>query len=76
MMTVSGTAAEGPPAVDDTRRMAVEGVSPQQVAVLWTDTELRLSVIPVILKNNFLISGHKGTNNLPDDKQKPLIIFC
>ena len=49
MMTVSGTAAEGPPAVDDTRRIAAEGVSPQHIAVMGPDTEKRLAVIPVIL---------------------------
>ncbi|MBO4332434.1 MAG: hypothetical protein J5875_04640 [Paludibacteraceae bacterium] len=50
MMTDLGTAAEGPPAADDTRRIAAESVSPQLVAVLGSDTELRFAVIPVITK--------------------------
>ena len=49
MMTVSGIAAKGLPAVVETRRIAVKGVSPQQVAVLWADTELRFAVIPVMI---------------------------
>jgi hypothetical protein len=49
MITVSGTAAEGPPAPDDSRRIAAEGVSPQHIAVMGSDTEKRLAVIPVIL---------------------------
>ena len=48
MMTVSGTAAEGPPAADETRRIAVDSVSPQLVAVMGPDTEKRLAVIPVM----------------------------
>jgi hypothetical protein len=39
MMTVSGIAAEGPPAADETRRIAGEGVSPQFTAVFGLDTE-------------------------------------
>ena len=63
MMTVSGTAAEGPPAPDDTRRIAAEGVSPQHVAVMGPDTEKRLAVIPVILYVfRFFICCCKGTN--------------
>jgi hypothetical protein len=50
MITVSGIAAEGPPAVDETRRIAAESVSPQHVAVLWTDTELHFALIPVICR--------------------------
>ena len=49
MMTVSGTAALGPSAADETRRIAAESVSPQLSAVIGLDTELRLTVIPVIL---------------------------
>ena len=49
MMIVSGTAAEGPPAADDIRRIAAESVSPQHIAVLWADTELRFAVIPVMI---------------------------
>ena len=59
MMTVSGIAAEGPPGADDTRRIAAESVSPQRVAVLWADTELRFAVIPVMIYV-LLISGYKG----------------
>ena len=55
MMTVSGIAAEGPPAADDTRRIAAECVSPQLTAVLGTDTELRFAVIPVILFLCFIV---------------------
>jgi hypothetical protein len=50
MITVSGTAAEGPPAVDVIRRIAAESASPQLVAVIGTDTELRLALIPVICR--------------------------
>ena len=49
MMTISGIAAEGPPAADDTRRIAAECVSPQLAAVLGLDTELHFAVIPVIV---------------------------
>ena len=49
MMTVSGIAAEGPPALDNIRRIAAESVSPQLVAVLESDTELRFAVIPVLI---------------------------
>ena len=48
MMTVSGIAAEGLPAVLEMWRIAAEGVSPQCVAVLWADTEMRFAVIPVM----------------------------
>lgn len=54
MMTVSGIAAEGPPALDDIRRIAAESVSPQLVAVLESDTELRFAVIPVIFKYSLI----------------------
>ena len=50
MITVSGIAAEGSHADDDMRRIAAECVSPQHIAVLGTDTELRFAVIPVIMK--------------------------
>ena len=53
MMTVSGIAAEGPPAADETRRIAAECVSPQLTAVLGTDTELRFAVIPVMFEYRF-----------------------
>ena len=59
MITVSGTAAEGPPAADETRRIAVESVSPQHVAVIGPDTEKRLAVIPVILFFGFDILAAK-----------------
>ena len=49
MMTVSGIAAEGPSAADEMCRIAAEGVSPQLVAVLWADTEMRFAVIPVMI---------------------------
>ena len=54
MMTVSGIAAEGPPALDNIRRIAAECVSPQLVAVLESDTELRFAVIPVIFKYSLI----------------------
>ena len=59
MMTVSGIAAEGPPAANDTRRIAAESVSPQLIAVLGSDTELRFAVIPVIILSS-LICGYNG----------------
>ena len=49
MMTVSGIAAEGLPIDVDSRRIAAESVSPQQLAVFGTDTELRFAVIPVMI---------------------------
>ena len=59
MMTVSGIAAEGPPAVDETRRIAAECVSPQLTAVLGPDTELRFAVIPVMMNVLFENSSAK-----------------
>ena len=59
MMTVSGIAAEGPPAADETRRIAAECVSPQLTAVLGTDTELRFAVTPVIINLCLLKSATK-----------------
>ena len=59
MMTVSGIAAEGPPAANEPRRIAAESVSPQLIAVLGSDTELRFAVIPVIILSS-LICGYKG----------------
>ena len=59
MMTVSGLAAEGPPAADETRRIAAECVSPQLTAVLGSDTELRFAVTPVITFFPFGISATK-----------------
>ena len=53
MMTVSGIAAEGPPAADETRRIAAESVNPQLTAVLGLDTELRFAVIPVMFEYRF-----------------------
>ena len=69
MMTVSGIAAEGLPAVLEMWRIAAEGVSPQCVAVLWADTELRFAVIPVIIKF-LLICAYKGKHFISSDKQK------
>ena len=69
MMTVSGIAAEGLPAVVETRRIAAEGVSPQLIAVLWADTELRFAVIPVIIKF-LLICAYKGKHFISSNKQK------
>ena len=51
MMTVSGIAAEGPPAADETRRIAGEGVSPQFTAVFGLDTEQHFALIPVMMKS-------------------------
>lgn len=48
MITVSGTAAEGPPAAHEIRRRAVRSASPQLIAVMGTDMGKRLAVIPVI----------------------------
>ena len=59
MITVSGIAADGPPAADETRRIAAESVSPQHVAVMGPDTEKRLAVIPVILFFGFDILAAK-----------------
>ena len=69
MMTVSGIAAEGPSAADEMCRIAAEGVSPQLVAVLWADTEMRFAVIPVIIKF-LLICAYKGKHFISSDKQK------
>ena len=66
MMTVSGIAAEGPPAVVEMWRIAAVSVSPQCVAVLWADTELRFAVIPVIIKY-LLICGYKGNQKIPSN---------
>jgi len=69
MMTASGIAANGPPALDDIRRIAAECVSPQLTAVLGADTELRFALIPVlIIFSEF--SGYKGNKIFPSDKQK------
>ena len=48
MMTVSGIAALGLSPDFITRRIAAESVSPQLLAVLGPDTELRFAVIPVM----------------------------
>jgi hypothetical protein len=48
MMTVSGIAAWGLSPAVITRRIAAESVSPQLLAVLGPDTELRFAVIPVM----------------------------
>ena len=69
MMTVSGIAAEGLPAVLEMWRIAAESVSPQCVAVLWADTELRFAVIPVMIYV-LLIYGAKI-----DKKTHPVYIF-
>lgn len=53
MITVSGIAADDPPAVDVIRRIAAESASPQLVAVIGTDTELRHALIPVIVEKLF-----------------------
>ena len=57
MMTVSGIAAEGLPIDVDSRRMAAESVSPQQLAVFGTDTELRFAVIPVTIYINWIYAA-------------------
>lgn len=51
MMTVSGAAAEGLSPNLFTGWIAAESVSPQLTAVLWSDTELRFTVTPVIKIN-------------------------
>ena len=48
MMTVSGIAALGLSPAVIMRRIAAESVSPQLLAVLGPDTELRFAVIPVM----------------------------
>jgi len=48
MMTVSGIAAEGLSPDFIMRRIAAESVSPQLIAVLGSDTELRFAVVPVM----------------------------
>ena len=48
MMTVSGIAAWGLSPAVITRRIAAESVSPQLLAVLGRDTELRFAMIPVM----------------------------
>ena len=48
MMTVSGIAAKGLSPDFITRRIAAESVSPQLLAVLGRDTELRFAMIPVM----------------------------
>ena len=68
MMTVSGIAAEGLSPDVETRRIAAERVSPQLVAVLGHDTELRFAMIPVIIKF-LLICAHKGKQNILSGKQ-------
>ena len=75
MMTVSGTAAEGPPAANDTRWIAAESVSPQLIAVLGSDTELRFTVIPVIILSS-LISGYKGIQKISSDKRLGMLKYC
>ena len=57
--TAMGIRAEESPAANGTRRIAAESVSPQLIAVLRTDTELRFAVIPVIILSS-LICGYKG----------------
>jgi hypothetical protein len=75
MMTVTGIAAEGPPATNDTRRIAAESVSPQLIAVLGSDTELHFTVIPVIILSS-LISGYKGIQKISSDKRLGMLKFC
>ena len=47
-MTLSGIAAEGLPPDFIMHRIAAESVSPQLIAVLGSDTELRFAVVPVM----------------------------
>ena len=48
MMTVSGIAAKEQAATENSPRIAAKSASPQSLAVLWSDTELRFAVIPVM----------------------------
>ena len=64
MITVSGIAADGPPAADEPRRIAAESVSPQHVAVMGPDTEKRLAVIPVMSYFYFEYPAAKVINSL------------
>ena len=51
IMTVSGVVAEGLSSNLFSCWIAAESVSPQHVAVLGADTELRFAMIPVIISN-------------------------
>ena len=64
MMTVSGIAAWGLSPAVITRRIAAESVSPQLIAVLGRDTELRFAVIPV-MRISVFDSVCKGIKNPP-----------
>ena len=64
-IAVSGILAEGLPVDAFTRRIAAESVSPQLVAVLGTDTELRFAEIPVMLNTFNEKFSCKGIKNPP-----------
>ena len=75
MMTVSGIAALGLSPAVITRRIAAESVSPQLLAVLGPDTELRFAVIPVMYISIWDFDG-KDTQNFPSGNDFTALKIC
>jgi hypothetical protein len=76
MMTVSGIDAEGLSANVVTCWIAAGSACPRLIAVLGSDTELCIALIPVISFLILVFSAYKGKQNISSGKKKHKVFAC